>query len=51
MQAGGPYNLGCLARDYTNFIATQRRLRIGEGDAEAIKKLFILIKRWRFFFI
>ncbi|XP_057796703.1 protein FAR-RED IMPAIRED RESPONSE 1-like [Salvia miltiorrhiza] len=40
VQAGGPRNLGANARDCRNYINERRRLRLGEGDAHAIHKLF-----------
>ncbi|KAL8533220.1 hypothetical protein ACS0TY_009459 [Phlomoides rotata] len=36
VQSGGPQNLGCLPRDCRNFVDQRRRLRLGDGDAEAI---------------
>ncbi|KAL8531269.1 hypothetical protein ACS0TY_008044 [Phlomoides rotata] len=36
VQSGGPQNLGCLPRDCRNFFDQRRRLRFGDGDAEAI---------------
>ncbi|KAK9092358.1 hypothetical protein Syun_027269 [Stephania yunnanensis] len=44
VQSGGPENLGCTPRDCRNFIDARRRLRLGEGDAEAIRKLFITMQ-------
>ncbi|KAL8469308.1 hypothetical protein ACS0TY_032216 [Phlomoides rotata] len=35
VQSGGPQNLGCLPRDCMNFVDQRRRLRLGNGDAEA----------------
>ncbi|EYU37352.1 hypothetical protein MIMGU_mgv1a025104mg, partial [Erythranthe guttata] len=40
VQSGGPMNLGCLPKDCRNFIEGRRKLRLGTGDAEAIRKLF-----------
>ncbi|KAL8473810.1 hypothetical protein ACS0TY_029924 [Phlomoides rotata] len=40
VQSGGPENLGCLPKDCRNFIEERRRLRLGDGDAEVIRKLF-----------
>ncbi|KAL8512121.1 hypothetical protein ACS0TY_018539 [Phlomoides rotata] len=40
VQSGGPKNLGCLPKDCRNFIEERRRLRLGDGDAEAIRKMF-----------
>ncbi|KAL8527317.1 hypothetical protein ACS0TY_005260 [Phlomoides rotata] len=37
VQSGGPQNLGCLPRDYRNFVDQRRRLRLGDGDTEAIR--------------
>ncbi|XP_057990542.1 protein FAR-RED IMPAIRED RESPONSE 1-like [Hevea brasiliensis] len=39
VQADGPENLSCLSKDCRNFIERKRRLRLGDGDAEAIRKL------------
>ncbi|KAL8488756.1 hypothetical protein ACS0TY_024886 [Phlomoides rotata] len=36
VQSGGPQNLWYLPKDCRNFIEERRRLRLGEGDAEAI---------------
>ncbi|KAL7123552.1 hypothetical protein ACP275_01G112600 [Erythranthe tilingii] len=40
VQSGGPMNLWCLPKDCRNFIEGRRKLRLGTGDAEAIRKLF-----------
>ncbi|KAL8484125.1 hypothetical protein ACS0TY_026719 [Phlomoides rotata] len=40
VQSGSPQNLGCLPRDCRNFVDQRRRLRLGNGDAEAIRQLF-----------
>lgn len=40
VQCGGPQNLGCLPKDCRNFVEQRRRLRLGEGDAEAVRQLF-----------
>ncbi|KAL8507588.1 hypothetical protein ACS0TY_018214 [Phlomoides rotata] len=40
VQSSGPKNLGCLPKDCRNFIEERRRLRLGDGDAEAIRKMF-----------
>ncbi|KAL8506797.1 hypothetical protein ACS0TY_017625 [Phlomoides rotata] len=40
VQCGGPQNLGCLTKDYRNYIEERRRLRLGEGDPEAIRQMF-----------
>ncbi|XP_050212818.2 protein FAR-RED IMPAIRED RESPONSE 1-like [Mercurialis annua] len=45
VQAGGPNNIGCLPKDCRNFIESRRRLRLGEGDAEAIRKLFMTMQQ------
>ncbi|KAL8547964.1 hypothetical protein ACS0TY_007308 [Phlomoides rotata] len=37
VQSGGPQNLGCLPRDCRNFADQRRRLRLGDGDAKAIR--------------
>ncbi|XP_042432944.1 protein FAR1-RELATED SEQUENCE 4-like [Zingiber officinale] len=44
VQAGGLENLGCLPKDCRNFIEKRRRLRLGDGDAEVIHKLFITMQ-------
>ena len=41
VQSGGPANVGCLSKDMRNYIHSQRRLRLGDGDAEAIRKMFV----------
>ncbi|XP_021673133.2 protein FAR-RED IMPAIRED RESPONSE 1-like [Hevea brasiliensis] len=41
VQSGGPKNLSCLSKDCRNFIEQKRRLRLGDGDVEAIRKLFV----------
>ncbi|KAF2283949.1 hypothetical protein GH714_017528 [Hevea brasiliensis] len=45
VQAGGPENLSCLSKDCQNFIERKRRLRLGDGNAEAIRKLFVRMQR------
>ncbi|XP_058008226.1 protein FAR-RED IMPAIRED RESPONSE 1-like [Hevea brasiliensis] len=45
VQACGPENLSCLSKDCRNFIERKRRLRLGDGDAEAIRKLFVRMQR------
>ncbi|KAF2305092.1 hypothetical protein GH714_001746 [Hevea brasiliensis] len=45
VQAGGPENLSCLSKECRNFIERKRRLRLGDGDAEAIRKLFVRMQR------
>ncbi|KAL8542499.1 hypothetical protein ACS0TY_003385 [Phlomoides rotata] len=52
VQSGGPQNLGYLPRDCRNFIDQRRRLRIGDGDAEAIRQLFcrLQLKDVNFFY-
>ncbi|XP_058003781.1 protein FAR-RED IMPAIRED RESPONSE 1-like [Hevea brasiliensis] len=45
VQAGGPENLSCLSKDCRNFIERKRRLQLGDGDAEAIRKLFVRMQR------
>ncbi|XP_058008148.1 protein FAR-RED IMPAIRED RESPONSE 1-like [Hevea brasiliensis] len=45
VQAGGLENLSCLSKDCRNFIERKRRLRLGDGDAEAIHKLFVRMQR------
>ncbi|XP_073121771.1 protein FAR1-RELATED SEQUENCE 5-like [Henckelia pumila] len=45
VQAGGPENLGCLPKDCRNFIENRRRLRLGDGDVEAIRKLFMRMQQ------
>ncbi|KAL8520773.1 hypothetical protein ACS0TY_011360 [Phlomoides rotata] len=44
VQSGGPENLGCLPKDCRNFIEERRRLRLGDGDAEAIRKMFATLQ-------
>ncbi|KAH6792035.1 hypothetical protein C2S52_002512 [Perilla frutescens var. hirtella] len=44
VQSGGPNNLGCLPKDCRNFIEERRRLRLGEGDAEVVRNLFVRLK-------
>ncbi|KAL8524566.1 hypothetical protein ACS0TY_014240 [Phlomoides rotata] len=44
VQSGGPENLSCLPKDCWNFIEERRRLRLGDGDAEAIRKLFATLQ-------
>ncbi|KAK9157430.1 hypothetical protein Scep_004004 [Stephania cephalantha] len=44
VQSGGPENLGCTPIACRNFIDARRRIRLGEGDAEAIRKLFITMQ-------
>ncbi|KAL8556218.1 hypothetical protein ACS0TY_003859 [Phlomoides rotata] len=41
---GGPKNLGCFPKDCRNFIEERRRLRLGDGDAEAIRKMFATLQ-------
>ncbi|KAL8459868.1 hypothetical protein ACS0TY_031684 [Phlomoides rotata] len=52
VQSGGPQNLGCLPRDCRNFVDQRRRLRISDGDAEAIRQLFcrLQLKDGNFFY-
>ncbi|KAL6579926.1 hypothetical protein OROMI_007950 [Orobanche minor] len=40
VQSGGPMKLGCIPKDCRNYIEERRRLRLGDGDAEAIRKTF-----------
>ena len=47
VQSGGPQHLGCLPKDYRNFIEKRRRLRLGKGDAEAIRKMFVRMDQKR----
>lgn len=44
VQCGGPQNLGCLPKDCRNFVEQRRRLRLGEGDAEAVRQLFVRLQ-------
>ncbi|KAL8535890.1 hypothetical protein ACS0TY_011510 [Phlomoides rotata] len=44
VQSGGPENLGCLSKDWRNFIEERRRLRLGDGDAEDIRKMFATLQ-------
>ncbi|KAL8457389.1 hypothetical protein ACS0TY_035304 [Phlomoides rotata] len=52
VQSGGPQNLGCLLKDCTNYIKARRRLRLGVGDAEAIRMMFarLQLKDRNFFY-
>ncbi|KAL8469446.1 hypothetical protein ACS0TY_032335 [Phlomoides rotata] len=52
VQSGSPQNLGCLPRDCRNFIDQRRRLRLCDGDAEAIRQLFcrLQLKDGNFFY-
>ncbi|KAL8473291.1 hypothetical protein ACS0TY_030211 [Phlomoides rotata] len=52
VQSSGPQNLGCLPRDCRNFVDQRRRLRLGDGDAEAIRQLFcrLQLKDGNFFY-
>ncbi|XP_057808583.1 protein FAR-RED IMPAIRED RESPONSE 1-like [Salvia miltiorrhiza] len=43
--AGGPENIGATTKDCRNFIDKRRRLRLGEGDAEAISQLFSRLQK------
>ncbi|KAL1532609.1 protein FAR-RED IMPAIRED RESPONSE 1-like [Salvia divinorum] len=45
VQSGGPENLGATPRDCRNYINERRRLRLGEGDANAIHKLFSALQK------
>ncbi|KAF2288837.1 hypothetical protein GH714_016489 [Hevea brasiliensis] len=40
VQVGGTENLICMPKDCRNFIQSKRRLRLEEGNAEAIRGLF-----------
>ncbi|KAF2289534.1 hypothetical protein GH714_036994 [Hevea brasiliensis] len=40
VQSDGLEKMGCLPKDCRNFIYNRRRLRLDEGDAESIRKLF-----------
>ncbi|KAL8476827.1 hypothetical protein ACS0TY_029215 [Phlomoides rotata] len=53
VQSGGPQNLGCLPRDCRNFVDQRMRLRLGDGDAEAIRQLFcrLQLKDGNFFIL
>ncbi|KAL6517501.1 hypothetical protein OROMI_033202 [Orobanche minor] len=44
VEAGGSRNLGCTPKDCRNFIDQRRRLRLGEGDAASIHKLFLRLQ-------
>ncbi|KAL8548964.1 hypothetical protein ACS0TY_008015 [Phlomoides rotata] len=44
VQSGGPKNLGCLPKDCRNFIEERRRLRLGDGDAKVIRKMFATLQ-------
>ncbi|KAL6557885.1 hypothetical protein OROMI_018235 [Orobanche minor] len=43
--AGGSRNLGCRPKYCRNFIDQRRRLRLGEGDAAPIDKLFLRLQQ------
>ncbi|KAL8511588.1 hypothetical protein ACS0TY_018121 [Phlomoides rotata] len=45
VQSGGPMNLGCSPKDCRNLIDHRRRLRLGEGDVEAIRRMFARIQQ------
>ncbi|XP_042051332.1 protein FAR-RED IMPAIRED RESPONSE 1-like [Salvia splendens] len=45
VQSGGPDKLGATPRDCRNFINERRRLRLGDGDANAIHKLFSSLQK------
>ncbi|KAL8511768.1 hypothetical protein ACS0TY_018272 [Phlomoides rotata] len=45
VQSSGPMNLGCSPKDCRNFIDHRRRLRLGEGDTEAIHRMFARIQQ------
>ncbi|KAL8542525.1 hypothetical protein ACS0TY_003404 [Phlomoides rotata] len=45
VQSGGPMNSGCSPKDNRNFIDHRRRLRLGEGDEEAIRRMFARIQQ------
>ena len=45
VQSGGPENLGATPRDCRNFINERRRLRLGDGDANAVHKLFSSLQK------
>ncbi|KAL8511489.1 hypothetical protein ACS0TY_018042 [Phlomoides rotata] len=44
VQSGGPENLGYLPKDCRNFIEERRRLRLSDGDAEVIHKMFATLQ-------
>ncbi|KAK9125218.1 hypothetical protein Scep_014064 [Stephania cephalantha] len=44
IQEGGPKNLGCTSKDCRNIIDASKRLGLEEGDAEAIRKLFLTMQ-------
>ncbi|GFQ01900.1 protein far-red impaired response 1 [Phtheirospermum japonicum] len=45
VQKGGPDNLGCLPKDCRSFIESNRRLKLSEGDAHVIQKLFMKLQQ------
>ncbi|GFP95238.1 protein far1-related sequence 5 [Phtheirospermum japonicum] len=45
VERGGPDNLGCLPKDCRNFIKSNWRLRLIEGDAHAIQKLLMKLQQ------
>ena len=45
VQSGGLKNLGCLTKDMRNCIENQMRLRLGYGNVEAIRKMFMRMQQ------
>lgn len=42
---GGPQELGCSGKDCRNYIEHGRKLRLGVGDAETIRKPFMMLQK------
>ncbi|XP_012065921.1 protein FAR1-RELATED SEQUENCE 5-like [Jatropha curcas] len=40
VEAGGPKKMTCSVKDCRNYIEARRRLRLGDGDAESITRMF-----------
>jgi len=53
VQAGGPENLSCIPKDIKNFIESNKRSHLEDGDAEAIQRLFVTMQKkdGNFFYI
>ncbi|XP_057989246.1 protein FAR-RED IMPAIRED RESPONSE 1-like [Hevea brasiliensis] len=45
VQAGGPENLSCIPKDIKNFIESNRRSHLEDGDVEAIRSLFVTMQK------
>ncbi|XP_074377616.1 protein FAR-RED IMPAIRED RESPONSE 1-like [Apium graveolens] len=53
VEAGGPKNMSFLEKDCRNFLDKVRRLRLGEGDANAINNYFLKMQadNSKFFYV